>query len=108
MPGHKPPPWNAQPGLVARPWREHWRGAKAVFPFWEADGGSVYPWPCFTRWGLNNGATRRPTRSGPAVYFPGSSGNEVETADSDPITFAAGEPYTLALLVLLCHEMLAG
>jgi hypothetical protein len=22
----KPPIWNLQPGLVARPWREHWRG----------------------------------------------------------------------------------
>jgi hypothetical protein len=95
----KPTIWNLQPGLVARPWREHWRGAKAVFPMWEAAGGSVHPWPRFTRWGLNNGATRRLTRYGPAVYFPGSSANEVETADGDPITFASGEPYTLALLI---------
>jgi hypothetical protein len=96
----KPPIWNLQPGLVARPWREHWRGAKAVFPMWEAAGGSVHPWPRFTRWGLNNGATRRLTRYGPAVYFPGSSANEVETTEGDPIAFAAGEPYTLALLIL--------
>ena len=58
----KPPIWNLQPGLVARPWRQHWRGAKAIFPVWEAGGGSIHPWPRFTRWGLNNGATRRLTR----------------------------------------------
>ena len=28
-----------------------------------------------------------------------SSANEVETADANPITFASGEPYTLALLI---------
>jgi hypothetical protein len=80
-------------------WREHWRGAKAVFPFWEVDGGSIYPAPSFTRWSLNNGAVRRLTRYGPAVYLPGSSGNEVETAGDNPITFSSGEPYTLALLI---------
>jgi hypothetical protein len=47
--------------------------------------------------GLNNGAVRRLTRYGPVVDFPGSSANEVETADDDPISFASGEPYTLAL-----------
>lgn len=47
--------------------------------------------------GLNNGAVRRLTRYGPRVYFPGSSGNEVETAEGDPISIASGEPYTLAL-----------
>jgi hypothetical protein len=46
----KPPIWNVQPGLVARPWREHWRTAKAVFRFWEADGSSIYPAPRFTQW----------------------------------------------------------
>jgi hypothetical protein len=35
-----------------------------------------------------------------AVYFPGSSGNEVETAEGDPISFDSDEPYTLALLIL--------
>ena len=55
----KPLIWNVQPGLVARAWREHWRGAKAVFPFWEAGGGSIYPVPGCTRWGLNNGAVRK-------------------------------------------------
>ena len=44
----KPPIWNVQPGLVARPWREHWRGVKAVLPFWEAGGSSIYPAPGFT------------------------------------------------------------
>lgn len=100
----KPTIWNLQPGLVARPWREHWRGAKAIFPFWEAAGGSVYPWPRSRRWSLNNGATRRLTRYGPAVYFPGNSANEAETAESEPITFASGEPYTLALLILWKHN----
>jgi hypothetical protein len=42
-------------------------------------------------------ARRRSRAHGPAVYFPGSSTNEVETAADDPITFALGEPYTLAL-----------
>jgi hypothetical protein len=60
---------------------------------------AIHPSPGFTRWGLNNGAARRLTRYGPAVYFPGSSANEVETADDNPITFASGEPYTLALLI---------
>ena len=32
--------------------------------------------------------------------LPGSSANEVEIADDNPITFASGEPYTLALLIL--------
>lgn len=95
----KPPIWNVQPGLVARPWREHWRPAKAVFPFWEADGSSIYPAPRFTQWGLNDGAVRRLTRCGPAIYSPGSSANEVETADDNPITFGSGEPYTLAMLI---------
>ena len=35
----------------------------------------------------------------PGIYFPGSSANEVETADDDPISFASGEPYPLALLI---------
>jgi hypothetical protein len=74
--------------LVARPWREHWQGAKAFVPFWEADGSSIYPASHFTRWGLNNGAVRGLTRYG--LYFPDSSGNEVETAEDDPITFASG------------------
>ncbi len=88
----KPPIWDVQPGLVARPWRAHWRAAKAVFPFWEADGGSVYLLPRFTRWGLNNGAVCRLTRHGPAVYFPGSSANEVATADDNPITSPRASP----------------
>ena len=96
----KPPIWNLQPGLVARPWREHWRGVKAVFPFWEPGGRSIYPVPRSDRWSLNNGAVRALTRYGPAVYFPGSTGNEVETADGNPIVFEAGEPYTIALLIL--------
>jgi hypothetical protein len=70
-----------------------------VFPFWEADGSSIYPMARFNRWGLNSGAVRRITRYGPAVYFPGSSANELESADDNPITFASGEPYTLALLI---------
>ena len=56
--------------------------------------------PHFTKWGLNNGAVGRLTRYGPAVYFPGSSANQVETADASPMTFASGELYTLALLIL--------
>ncbi len=51
----KPPVWNLQPGLVARPWREHWRGAKAVFPFWEPGGRSIYPVSRGTRSSLNDG-----------------------------------------------------
>ena len=35
----------------------------------------------------------------PAVYFPGSNSNEVETADGNPIVFASGEPYTTVILV---------
>jgi hypothetical protein len=56
-----------QPGLIAGPWREHWRGVKAVFPVWEQGGRSIYPVPLCTRWSLNNGAARRLTRYGPAV-----------------------------------------
>jgi hypothetical protein len=100
----KPPVWNLQPGLVARPWREHWRGVKAVFPFWEPGGRSIYPLPRGDRWSLNNGAVRALTRYGPAVYFPGSTGNEVETADANPIVFEAGEPYTIALLILWTED----
>jgi hypothetical protein len=37
---------------------------------------TIYPAPGFTTWCLNNGAVRRLTRYGAAVYFPGSSGNE--------------------------------
>ena len=36
---------------------------------------------------------------GSAVYFPGSTANEVETAEGNSITFAPGEPDTLALLI---------
>ena len=100
----KPPIWNLQPGLVARPWREHWRGVKAVFPFWEPGGRSIYPVPRCTRWSLNNGAARRLTRYGPAVYFPGNNSNEVETADGNPILFDSGEPYTIALLILWTED----
>jgi hypothetical protein len=100
----KPPAWNLQPGLVARPWREHWRNVKAVFPFWEPGGRSIYPVPRCTRWSLNNGAARRLTRYGPAVYFPGNNSNEVETADGNPILFDSGEPYTIALLILWTED----
>ena len=100
----KPPIWNLQPGLAARPWCEHWRGVKAVFPFWEPGGRSIYPVPRSTRWSLNNGAARRLTRYGPAVYFPGNSSNEVETADGNPILFDSGEPYTIALLILWTED----
>jgi hypothetical protein len=96
----KPPIWNLQPGLVAPAWRAHWRGAKAVFPLFEATGASVHAVPLSTRWQLANGAVTRVTRHGPAVHFPGSDGNEVGTT-GDPITFASGEPYTLALLIHL-------
>ena len=41
----------------------------------------------------------RLTRYDAAVYFPGSSANQVKTADANPITFGSGEPYTLALLI---------
>ena len=71
----KPQVWNVQPGLVARPWRAHWRGVKAVFPFWEPGGRSIYPVPRCTRWSLNNGAARALTRYGPAVCFPGNNSN---------------------------------
>ena len=37
---------------------------------------------------------------GPAVDFPGSSTNEVETTADNPISFASGEPFALALLIL--------
>jgi hypothetical protein len=100
----KPPVWNVQPGRVAGPWREHWRGVKAVFPFWEPGGRSIYPVPRGTRWSLNNGAARRLTRYGPAVYFPGNNSNEVETADGNPILFDSGEPYTIALLILWTED----
>ncbi len=56
--------------------------------------------PRCTRWSLNNGAARRLTRYRPAVYFPDNNSNEVETADGNPILFDAGEPYTIALLIL--------
>lgn len=94
----KPPIWSLQPPLIARRWQAHWRGAKAVFPFWEAGGHAVYPLPSQSAWQLSNGATRRLTRYGPAVYFTGSSSNEVATS-GDPISFATNEPYTLALLI---------
>jgi hypothetical protein len=45
--------------------------------------------------GVNNGVVRRLTRYGPAVYFPGSLANEVDTADDSPITVASGEHHVL-------------
>jgi hypothetical protein len=62
----KPPIWNLQPGLVAPAWRAHWRGAKAVFPLFEATGASVHAVPLSTRWQLANGAVRRVTCHGPS------------------------------------------
>jgi hypothetical protein len=94
----KPPIWTLQPGLLSPAWRAHWRGAKAVFPLFEASGASVHPVPSSTRWQLANGAIKRVTRHGPAVYFPGSSANEVGTT-GNPIAFVSGEPYTIALLI---------
>jgi hypothetical protein len=103
----KPPRWPIQPGAVdpGHRWVWHTR-PRFILPLWEhAGAGAAQRYRRIGRgarvWQLNAAAAATRTRYGPGVSIPTTDGAEIESLGNTgpPASWAANEPYTIALLI---------
>jgi hypothetical protein len=103
----KPPRWPIQPGTVdpGQRWVWHTR-PRFILPLWEhAGAGAAQRYRRIGRgarvWQLNTAAAAMRTRYGPGVSIPTTDGAEIESLGNagPPASWAANEPYTIALLI---------
>jgi hypothetical protein len=103
----KPPRWPIQPGAVDPNQRWVWHTRpRFILPMWEhAGAGAAQRYRRIGRgarvWQLNAAAAAMPTRYGPGVSIPTTDGAEIESLGNagPPASWAASEPYTIALLI---------
>jgi Concanavalin A-like lectin/glucanases superfamily len=103
----KPLRWPIQPGIVdpGQRWVWHTR-PRFILPLWEhAGAGAAQRYRRIGRgarvWQLNAAAAAMRTRYGPGVSIPTTDGAEIESLGNagPPASWAANEPYTIALLI---------
>jgi hypothetical protein len=103
----KPPRWPIQPGTVDPNQRWVWHTRpRFILPLWEhAGAGAAQRYRRIGRgarvWQLNAAAAAMRTRYGPGVSIPTTDGAEIESLANagPPASWAANEPYTIALLI---------
>jgi hypothetical protein len=103
----KPPRWPVQPGTVDPNQRWVWHTRpRFILPTWEhAGAGAAQRYRRIGRgarvWQLNAAAAAMRTRYGPGVSIPTTDGAEIESLGNagPPASWAANEPYTIALLI---------
>jgi hypothetical protein len=103
----KPPRWPIQPGTVDPNQRWVWHTRpRFILPLWEhAGAGAAQRYRRIGRgarvWQLNAAAAAMRTRYGPGVSIPTTDGAEIESLGNagPPASWAANEPYTIALLI---------
>jgi hypothetical protein len=103
----KPPRWPIQPGTVDPNQRWVWHTRpRFILPLWEhAGAGTAQQYRRIGRgarvWQLNAAAAAIRTRYGPGVSIPTTDGAEIESLGNagPPASWAANEPYTIALLI---------
>jgi hypothetical protein len=103
----KPQRWPIQPGAVDPNQRWVWHTRpRFVLPLWEhASAGAAQRYRRIGRgarnWQLNAAAAAMRTRYGPGVSIPTTDGAEIESLGNagPPASWAANEPYTIALLI---------
>jgi Concanavalin A-like lectin/glucanases superfamily len=103
----KPPRWPIQPGTVDPNQRWVWHTRpRFILPTWEhAGAGAAQRYRRIGRgarvWQLNAAAAAMRTRYGPGVSIPTTDGAEIESLGNagPPASWAANEPYTIALLL---------
>jgi hypothetical protein len=103
----KPPRWPIQPGAVDPNQRWVWHTRpRLILPLWEhAGAGAAQRYRRIGRgarvWQLNAVAAAMRTRYGPGVSIPTTDGAEIESLGNagPPASWAANEPYTIALLI---------
>jgi hypothetical protein len=103
----KPPRWPIQPGALDPNQRWVWHTRpRFILPMWEHAGASAAQ--RYRRigrgarvWQLNAAAAAMRTRYGPGVSIPTTDGAEIESLGNagPPASWAANEPYTIALLI---------
>ena len=103
----KPPRWPIQPGAVDPNQRWVWyTRPRFILPLWEhAGAGAAQRYRRIGRgarvWQLNAAAAAMRIRYGPGVSIPTTDGAEIESLGNagPPASWAANEPYTIALLI---------
>ena len=103
----KPPRWPIQSGTVDPNQRWVWHTRpRFILPLWEhAGAGAAQRYRRIGRgarvWQLNSAAAAMRTGYGPGVSIPTTDGAEIESLGNagPPASWAANEPYTIALLI---------